>query len=220
LGKRKLRRVTKSKNNIENIVIAGIIIFGLYKVFLLKAQEFFVEISNNIENITPIEWILIIVFITLIIVLIYVFIDNNKVNKKRTMQEEAKYRISKKNEYEKLLCMRPTEFEKYVADLFTALGYEAELTPVTGDGGKDIILRRNNKLSIVECKRYNGKKVSRPDIQKFHSAIIDTNANEGFFVTTSFFSDPAMNYTVDKPIKLININRLMEMIEDVKRIPS
>jgi HJR/Mrr/RecB family endonuclease len=214
LGKR------KSKSNIENIVIVAIVIFGLYKIILLKVQEFFVEISSIIETITPIEWILIIVFITLIIVLIYIFIVNNEVNKKKTLQEEAIYRISKKNEYEKLVCMRPMEFEKYVADLFTALGYEAELTPVTGDGGKDIILRKNNKLSIVEYKRYNGKKVSRPDIQKFHSAIIDTNANEGFFVTTSYFSEPAMKYTMDKPIKLININRLMEMIEDVERISS
>ncbi|MFI8577548.1 restriction endonuclease [Rossellomorea aquimaris] len=221
MGKRKSRRVSKSKSNIENMVIAVIIIYGLYKVILIKAQEVFVRISSKIENITPTEWLLFIVFLTLIIVLLYVSINNINVNKKRTLQEEAKYRIIKKNEYEKLLRMNPTEFERYVADLFTALGYKAELTPVTGDGGKDIILRKNNMVAIVECKRYNEKnKVSRPDIQKFHSALLDTNAIEGFFVTTSYFTEPAMKYTVDKPIKLININRLMEMIEDVKRIPS
>lgn len=199
------------------MVFAVIIIYGLYKVILLKAQEISIKVSNKIENISSLEWILIIVFLTLLIVLIYVFIGNINYNKKRAVQEEAKYRISKKNEYEKLMNMRPAEFEKYVADLFTAIGYEAELTPLTGDGGKDIILRKNNTLAIVECKRYNEKnKVSRPDIQKFHSALIDTNANEGFFVTTSYFTEPAMMYTVDKPIKLININRLMEMIEDVK----
>jgi HJR/Mrr/RecB family endonuclease len=221
LGKRKYRKVSKSKSNIENMVFAVIIIYGLYKVILLKAQEISVKVSNKIENISPLEWILIIVFITLLIVLIYVFSENINLNKKRAIQEEAKYRIFKKNEYEKLINMRPAEFEKFVADLFTALGYEAELTPLTGDGGKDIILRKNNTLAIVECKRYNeNNKVSRPDIQKFHSALIDTNANEGFFITTSYFTEPAMKYTVDKPIKLININRLMEMIEDVKRIPS
>jgi HJR/Mrr/RecB family endonuclease len=203
------------------MVFAVIIIYGLYKVILLKAQEISIKVSNKIENISSLEWILILVFLTLLIVLIYVFIGNINYNKKRTVQEEAKYRISKKNEYEKLMNMRPAEFEKYVADLFTAIGYQAELTPLTGDGGKDIILRKNNTLAIVECKRYNEKnKVSRPDIQKFHSALIDTNANEGFFVTTSYFTEPAMMYTLDKPIKLININRLMEMIEDVKRIAS
>ncbi|MGM0852604.1 MAG: restriction endonuclease [Bacillota bacterium] len=221
MGKRKYRKVSKSRSNIENMVFAVIIIYGLYKVILLKAQEVSVKVLNKIENISPLEWILIIVFITLLIVLIYVFSENINLNKKRALQEEAKYRISKKNEYEKLINMRPAEFEEYVADLFTALGYQAELTPLTGDGGKDIILRKNNTLAIVECKRYNeNNKVSRPDIQKFHSALIDTNANEGLFVTTSYFTEPAMKYTVDKPIKLININRLMEMIEDVKHIAS
>ncbi|WP_226672087.1 restriction endonuclease [Rossellomorea aquimaris] len=221
MGKRKYRKRSKSKSNIENMVLAVIIIYGLYKVILLKAQEISVKVSNKIENISPLDWLLIIVFITLVIVLIYVFRENINLNKNRALQQEAKYRISKKSEYEKLIKMRPAEFEKFVADLFTALGYEAELTPLTGDGGKDIILRKNNTMAIVECKRYNEKnKVSRPDIQKFHSALIDTNANEGFFVTTSYFTEPAMKYTVDKPIKLININRLMEMIEDVKRIAS
>jgi|GEM_PF-5807778 len=73
------------------------------------------------------EWRLIIVFITVLVVLFYIYIDNINLNKKRILQEEIKYRISKKNEYEKLLNMKPAEFEKYVADLFTALGYEANL---------------------------------------------------------------------------------------------
>ena len=113
--------------------------------------------------------------------------------------------------------MDPYDFEKYVDDLFMIRGYEVELTPRTGDGGKDIILNKDGVIRLVECKRYNeNHKVSRPAIQKFHSALIDMNAKEGFFVTTSYFTQPAMDYTLNKPIRLIAIPLLIEMIEDTK----
>jgi restriction endonuclease Mrr len=58
--------------------------------------------------------------------------------------------------------------------------------------------------------------VSRPEIQKFHSAIIDMNAKEGYFVTTDYFSGPASNYVLDKTIRLVDLPRLLDLIEEVK----
>jgi len=44
----------------------------------------------------------------------------------------------------------------------------------------------------VECKRYTSPKVGRPDIQKFHSTMIDLNAVEGFYITTGKFTKQAL----------------------------
>lgn len=77
--------------------------------------------------------------------------------------------------------MHHREFEYYIADLFSTKGYEAVVTPASGDGGKDIILRKEGKTSVVECKRYGNKKIGRPEIQKFHSALIDSQAKVLFW---------------------------------------
>jgi restriction endonuclease Mrr len=144
-------------------------------------------------------------------------LNNRNVKNEKIKQEQARYRVMRNAEYQRLVTMSPSDFEKYVADLFTLMGYETETTPITGDGGKDIILRNGQEISLVECKRYNeNNKVSRPEIQKFHSALVDMNAKEGYFVTTSYFTQPAMNYSIDKSIKLIDFPRLIKMVEELK----
>jgi len=67
----------------------------------------------------------------------------------------------------------------------------------------------------VECKRHNEKnKIGRPEIQKFHSAILDMNAKEGYFVTSSYFTSTAVEYCLDKPIRLIDLPRLLELMDE------
>jgi HJR/Mrr/RecB family endonuclease len=127
-------------------------------------------------------------------------------------QQDRKPRVILDSEAKKLKAMHFTQFEKYVADLFSIRGFEATDTPPSGDGGKDVILKKGNDIFIVECKRYNAPKVTRPDVQKFHSAIMDMNAKEGYYVTTGYFTKPAMEYVLDKPIRLIDFPRLMEMV--------
>lgn len=63
---------------------------------------------------------------------------------------------------------------------------------------------RGNSFTVAECKRYGKTKAGRPDIQKFHSAIIDCNAEVGYFITTGEFTKQALAYVVDKPIVLID----------------
>jgi restriction endonuclease Mrr len=58
--------------------------------------------------------------------------------------------------------------------------------------------------------------VTRPDVQKFHSAIIDMNAIEGYFVTTGQFTKPATEYVTNKPIHLIDLPKLLDLIDEIK----
>jgi restriction endonuclease Mrr len=147
-----------------------------------------------------------------------------KRNKQKQIDQEhqfelnlhRKYRILRDAEYKKLMTMDDNEFEHYIADLFRLKGYEAEVTSRTGDGGKDIILRHGDKILLVECNHYTTSKVTRPLIQKFHSALIDMDAKEGFYFTTGYFTQPAMEYVLDKPIRLIDLPRLLDLIEEIK----
>jgi len=112
---------------------------------------------------------------------------------------------------------KPTDFEKYIADLYRMLGYSAKVTKAVGDCGKDVILKKDGKKFVVEVKLYDEKNsIGRPMIQKLHSAYMDEKADGGIFVTTSYFTAIAIDFTKNKNIELIDGEKLAKMIKKVK----
>jgi restriction endonuclease Mrr len=127
-------------------------------------------------------------------------------------QRKQLIRMKEKGTLDKLKKMDPFQFEEFIKELYDFMGYETQLTKKSGDGGKDVIIKRGSENAIVECKRFNSPKVGRPHIQKFHSAIIDTNSKRGYFVTTGEFAKTAVDYCKDKPITLIDGEELVKLI--------
>lgn len=104
-----------------------------------------------------------------------------------------------------IYSLKPFEFEEFVSGLFTNLGYKVNQTSKTNDHGRDAIMFKGGKKYLLECKRYDFERSSgRPEIQKFHSAIVHDEAEGGFFVTTGRFTDTAKLFTHDKNIELID----------------
>ena len=134
-------------------------------------------------------------------------------------QELERRRKTRQKDLDQLIALSPEEFEKEIAEMFKTLGFTVKLTPFTRDGGKDAIMMKDGKKYLVECKKYShGNMVSRPEVQKFYGAIAMENANGGYFVTTSRFSDNARlfvenEYIKEKNIELINGEELMLMLE-------
>lgn len=111
----------------------------------------------------------------------------------------------------------PQGFEKYIADLYTQLGYEAYVTKGSNDGGKDVVMNKDGKKYVVEVKLYaTNNKIGRERIQKLHSAMIDENANGAIYITTSDFTTPAREYAEKFGIELITSNELVGIINCVK----
>jgi len=106
----------------------------------------------------------------------------------------------------------PRKFEFLVAEIFENMGYKAEVTKGSNDGGKDIILRKNGEVRLVEVKRYCKSTVGRPLIQKLHSAIVDAQAVGGYFVTLSQFNKNAREYAQRNNIELVDGNELIRMM--------
>lgn len=105
------------------------------------------------------------------------------------------------------------EFEDFVCGVFERLGYKVKKTPKSNDFGRDAIMHYGGKKYLLECKRYAAENSSgRPDLQKFHSAIISDKAVGGFFVTTGKFTDNAVNFAADKSITLIDRGSLQNFI--------
>jgi hypothetical protein len=61
------------------------------------------------------------------------------------------------------------------------LRYAVIQTPYRNDQGRDAILSKDGHKFLLKCKKYGENNVSgRPDLQRFHSAIVTEKAISGF----------------------------------------
>ena len=113
--------------------------------------------------------------------------------------------------------MDPFKFEKKIAELFEKKGYSATVTSKTNDEGKDIIIKKNGQIKYVECKRFNEQsKVSRPIVQKLFGVMTADGVNEGIIVTTSEFTQEAIDFCtkMNGRIQLIDGTLLVSLLNE------
>jgi len=109
----------------------------------------------------------------------------------------------------------PREFEKFVARLFTEMGYAAELCRFTGDYGADVIARRNNDVVLVQVKKYQrGHNVGARDVQRALGAMWKFKATKSVLVTTSDFTIQAEEQAKGAPIELWGSRTLERFVEE------
>ncbi len=119
--------------------------------------------------------------------------------------------------------MEPLRFEKLVLDLMLKMGYggsrenAGRLTQATGDGGVDGLINED-KLGLdviyLQAKRYTETVVGRPKIQEFVGALAGKQANKGVFITTSTFTQGAIDFAnaVQQKIILIDGEKLAALM--------
>jgi restriction system protein len=108
------------------------------------------------------------------------------------------------------------EFEKFVGSLFEKLGYSVEVIGGLNDGGIDLIIRKDNKTSLVQCKNFRVSKVNLSMVRDFYGAMnANLNYQVGYFITTGIFTLDAKHFAEDKPIELIDGARLMDYVNMV-----
>src|SRR5581483_5925473 len=119
----------------------------------------------------------------------------------------------------------PKFFENLVVDLLIAMGYggsrkdAGQAIGQVGDGGIDGIIKED-KLGLdaiyLHAKRWEGT-VTRPVVQGFAGALIGRKARKGILITTSNFSQQAMEYAsgIDNlKIILIDGEQLAQLMID------
>lgn len=123
---------------------------------------------------------------------------------------------------ETLATVSPSFFETIVLDLLHRMGYgasRADLQRVggSGDGGIDGVISLD-KLGLekvyVQAKRWQGT-VGRPEVQGFYGALAGQRANKGVFITTSGYSQQAIDFAKSvERVVLIDGRRLVELMMD------
>ena len=110
----------------------------------------------------------------------------------------------------------PSDFENYCAEIYRRFGCEAEVTPPTNDGGYDILLQDEQGLALIECKCFDASHaVGRPLLQKLVGANATVNADRLIFITTSSFSEGAVDYArhCGIPFGLVDGSKLLKLHE-------
>ena len=145
---------------------------------------------------------------------------------------------------EKLKRSTPAFFERVVIELLVKMGYGGSRVDAgkalgrSGDGGIDGIIKED-RLGLdaiyTQAKRWIDKPVGRPEVQQFQGALSGHGAVKSIFITTSYFTQEAIDYAAglrNSKIVLIDGEELAElMIEhgigvataatyEVKRIDS
>jgi len=124
---------------------------------------------------------------------------------------------SDKNLLLELRGLKPSEFEDYIAHLFSKLGFTTEQVGGGYDGGIDVIAVKDNIKHYIQCKKFITSQVSVGDVRDFYGALVDHLANgKGYFITTNKFTLEAEKFAEDKSIELIDGHRLIEYIRLVK----
>ncbi|MFA6960093.1 MAG: restriction endonuclease [Opitutaceae bacterium] len=123
---------------------------------------------------------------------------------------------------EQLHKVDPFRFEQVVLDLLVAMGYggsrdeAARRTKASNDEGIDGVINED-RLGLdsiyVQAKRWQGP-VGRPAIQGFVGALAGAKASKGVFITTSTFSQTAVDYAegVSHRVILIDGYRLADLM--------
>ncbi|MGN0642021.1 MAG: restriction endonuclease [Huintestinicola sp.] len=118
----------------------------------------------------------------------------------------------------KIKNMSHREFEIFVADIFTKLGFTVKITKATRDGGKDIIATKSDPIPytlIVECKHWSEKhKVDVSVVRSVYGVQMASQANQSVIVTSSKFTRDARRFAEERKnlMALWDIDDLLKQI--------
>lgn len=114
--------------------------------------------------------------------------------------------------------MKPSEFEDYIADLFSRLGYKTHAVGQSHDGGIDVVAEKDSIKNYIQCKKFITSEVTVGDVRDFYGSLADHLANgQGYFITTNKFTLEARKFAEDKPIELIDGFELVRYIRMAKK---
>jgi len=123
--------------------------------------------------------------------------------------------------------LHPRQFEELVAELLASFGWEVSVTPLSGDGGYDMMgVHRDpsglESTYLIECKRYRSdRKVDVGALRSLHGLKRHLGfANAAVITTSSFTREAAYFGSGVGDIKLIDHDHLVGWLNNYKMPPS
>jgi len=111
--------------------------------------------------------------------------------------------------------MDSDDFEYLVAEIWSAMGYDTQVTQGGADRGIDVIATNDSEKVLIQAKRYSsGNKVGVSKIREYSALYQQEGATDVVVVTTSEFTSNASELAPTIGVTTVNGDELMEMISD------
>jgi len=128
--------------------------------------------------------------------------------------------VDRQTSLETLSDMTWKQFEWLVAEAFRREGYRVDFSVDAGpDGGIDLVLHRDGRTSLVQCKQWRTYSVGVPVIREMFGLMVAEDADEVIIVTSGQFTNDAKAFAEGKPIWLIDGPELLALVQSVQDGP-
>jgi restriction system protein len=113
------------------------------------------------------------------------------------------------------------QFELLVGEAFRQQGYTVRETGLGGaDGGIDLVLHKEGKLTLVQCKRWKTQRVDVKVVREMFGLLAHHQASNVKIIAVGAYTADAERFATGKPIELITGATLVEMVRSVQTAPA
>lgn len=116
-----------------------------------------------------------------------------------------------------LLELSPKEFESFIQNLFTKMGFDTKLYKASGDGGIDCIAYDPHPITggkfIVQAKLYT-RTVQPMYVRDLWGTVQHEGATKGIMITTSGYGPDSYKFAGGKPLNLIDGSGLLALCQE------
>lgn len=125
--------------------------------------------------------------------------------------------ISALDQRPNLLDLSPEDFEHFIQNLFTKMGYQTDLFRASNDGGVDCMAYKSDPIApmkvAVQAKLFT-KTVRPTHVRDLYGVVIHEGATLGVMVTTSGYGPGSEEFANGKPLHLIDGHGLISICEE------
>ena len=129
-------------------------------------------------------------------------------------ERQAAERAERRKRIDYWRSLRGIPFEQELAALYRRLGYQVETTPKSGDLGVDLILTKDGKKTIVQCKGQKDRAAPAIVLQTI-GARVNRRADNAVVACTAGFTQGATKVAKHNGIKLISAAEIARMAGSV-----
>lgn len=121
------------------------------------------------------------------------------------------------SDLESIAALGWRDFERLVGEAFRREGYAIEETGLGGaDGGIDLILRKDGKRTLVQCKQWKRRKVPVNVVREMYGLLKHHDAHAVRIAALGGYTRDAERFAAGKPIALIDGPTLLAMVREMQ----
>jgi len=110
------------------------------------------------------------------------------------------------------------QFEQLAGEAFRRQGYAVEETGLGGaDGGIDLILRKHDKTTLVQCKQWQNWQVGVKVVREMYGLLMHHQAAAVKIVALGDYTSEARRFAHGKPIELIHGGELIATVRSLQK---